>query len=86
MLFYPPVTQMKQKIFLAILILLLVIGWWSMISNFMVNHQYYSTMFATSSNRWLLFRGIVSVVIPMGYIVYNKSVSVKNILTTTTLW
>lgn len=77
---------MKQKIFLIVLILVLLIGWWSMISNFLGNHQYYSSMFATSTNRWLLFWGIVSVAIPVGYVLYSKSISLKNTLISTTLW
>jgi len=85
-LFYLYFKSMKQKIFLIILIAVILIGWWSMISNFMINHQYYSSMFAASSNRWLLFWGIVSVVIPMWYVLYSNSLSLKNILTTTTLW
>lgn len=52
----------------------------------MINHQYYSSMFTTSTNRWLLFWGIVSVAIPVGYVLYSKSLSLKNVLTSTTLW
>lgn len=77
---------MKQKIFLWIFIAILLIGWRSMLSNFMVNHQYYSTMFSTGSNRWLLLWWLISVAIPTGYVLYNKSLSLKNTLITTTLW
>lgn len=52
----------------------------------MINHQYYNSMFATSSNRWLLFWGIVSVAVPIGYVLYSKVLNLRNLLATTTLW
>lgn len=77
---------MKQKVFLGILVLLLLIWWWSVFMNFLPNHQYYSTMFATSANRWLLIWGIISAAIPLLYIIYTKVSSLKNILITMTIW
>lgn len=49
----------------------------------MPNHQYYSSMFASSANRWLLIRWIISAIIPLSYIIYSKSLNLKNLLITT---
>ena len=77
---------MKQKIFLALMALIVFIGGRSVLSNFMVNHQYYSTMFASMSNRWMLIWAIVSALIPVWYIVYSKRPSLKNILIMLVSW
>ena len=71
---------MKQKIFLGIGILLCSIIWFSIYNEFMANHTYYYTMFASWENWKILIRGIVALMIPLGYILRNKKTSFKKLI------
>lgn len=68
---------MKQKIFLIIGIVLLSIFGISIYREFMANHTYYTTMLASRANRKLVIRGLISVAIPIAYIIRSKVFSVK---------
>jgi hypothetical protein len=49
----------------------------SIYNEFMANHTYYQTMIASRTNRKLLIRAIVAVMIPLVYIVRGKIFSAK---------
>lgn len=71
---------MKQKIFLWIGIFLLTILGISVYTEFMANHSYYNTMFASRENRKMIIWMIIATIIPIGYILRNKNFSTKNFL------
>lgn len=68
---------MKQKIFLILAILLLSFFGVSIYNEFMANHTYYQGMIANRTNRKLVIMAVVSVAIPLVYIVRGKVFSVK---------
>lgn len=68
---------MKQKIFLVIAILLLSFFGVSIYNEFMLNHTYYQTMFASWINWKIVIWSIVAVCIPIVYIIRSKVFSVK---------
>ncbi len=68
---------MKQKIFLIVGIILLSIFGVSIYNEFMANHTYYQTMLTSRVNRKLVIWAIVSVAIPIVYIIRSKIFSVK---------
>jgi cell division protein FtsW (lipid II flippase) len=68
---------MKQKIFLILAILLLSFFGVSIYNEFMANHTYYQSMMANRTNRKLIIMAIISVAIPLIYIVRGKIFSVK---------
>ena len=68
---------MKQKIFLIIGIVLLSVFGVSIYNEFVANHTYYQTMLASRDNRKLVIWAIVSVCIPIAYIIRSKIFSVK---------
>ena len=68
---------MKQKIFLIIGILLLSFFGVSIYNEFMVNHTYYQTMLASRGNWKLVIWSIISVLIPIMYIIKSKVFSLK---------
>jgi len=71
---------MKQKIFLGIGILLCSIIGFSIYSEFMANHTYYYEMFSNRSNWKIIIRWILSLLIPLGYILWSKKASLKSFL------
>ncbi|MDD3262859.1 MAG: hypothetical protein PHR61_03350 [Candidatus Absconditabacteria bacterium] len=73
---------MKQKIFLGIGILICSIVGFSIYNEFMINHTYYYTMFGDRTNRKIIMRGIIALMIPLGYILRNKKFSLKKFLIT----
>ncbi|AHB41498.1 hypothetical protein P148_SR1C00001G0708 [candidate division SR1 bacterium RAAC1_SR1_1] len=73
---------MKQKIFLGIGILLCSIIGFSIYNEFMTNHTYYYTMFSDRTNWKIMIRGIIAILIPLGYILRNKQFSLKKFLIT----
>lgn len=68
---------MKQKIFLVIAILLLSFFGVSIYNEFMLNHTYYQTMFASWVNWKLVIWSVIAVCIPIVYIIRAKIFSVK---------
>jgi hypothetical protein len=77
---------MKQKIFLWLLLVLLLVGGRSMLSSFMVNHQYYNTMFSSMANWWMIIWAIAAAIIPVGYIIYSKKITIKYLAISLLLW
>ena len=71
---------MKQKIFLILLAVLLLVTGYMSYSEFWANHTYYVDMFAQLDNRKLIIVGLLSGLIPVGYIALNKKVSLWPLL------
>lgn len=69
---------MKQKIFLIIGIVILSIVGISIYNEFMLNHTYYYSMFGSRDNRNTIIRAIISSLIPILYLLFNKKFSLKD--------
>lgn len=68
---------MKQKIFLVIGIAVLSIFGISIFKEFMANHTYYNQMFSTWANWKLLLWAVISLWIPLWYLLKAKRFSLK---------
>lgn len=77
---------MKQKIFWWIGILVLIIFGVEIFGGFMANHTYYNGMLKNRTNRKLIIRAIISAIIPVFYIIKNKSFSIKKLIMYILIW
>jgi len=68
---------MKQKVFLVLGIAVLSIFGISIFNEFMANHTYYNEMFAAAANWKLLIWAIISLGIPLVYLLKAKKFSLK---------
>lgn len=69
-----------QKIFLWIMIIVLVIFWAEIFSEFMANHAYYKDMFWSWENWKTIIAAIISVWVPTIYLMTNKEFSLKKFI------
>ncbi|HMT00724.1 MAG TPA: hypothetical protein PKC14_00200 [Candidatus Absconditabacterales bacterium] len=65
---------MKQKIFLGISLVFLVLFGFETFSAFMANHTYYNTMFADGTNWSTLLMVLVAAFIPTSYLLFSKKI------------
>ncbi len=72
--------NLTQKIFLIIMLIVLVIFWVEIYSEFMVNHTYYNSMFASWENWKTVIAAIIAAWIPVLYLIINKSFSLKKFI------
>ncbi|MFZ2150417.1 MAG: hypothetical protein WAZ12_04565 [Candidatus Absconditicoccaceae bacterium] len=71
---------MKQKIFLGIIVIILIIFGVGIFNEYWINHTYYATMLGSKEN-WKLFIGvIVSSLIPIYYLYKAKVFSLKKFI------
>ncbi len=78
--------NLTQKIFLIIILLVLVVFWAEIYSEFMANHTYYNTMFASWENWKLIISSIISAWIPILYLIFNKKFSLKKFIIYLIIW
>lgn len=77
---------MKQKIFLGIIVIILIIFWVWIFNEYWINHTYYATMLGSKEN-WKLFIGvIVSSLIPIYYLYKAKVFSLKKFIIYIVVW
>ena len=72
--------NLTQKIFLIIMLIVLVVFWVEIYSEFMVNHTYYNSMFASWENWKTVIAAIIAAWIPVLYLIINKSFSLKKFI------
>ena len=72
--------NLTQKIFLIIMLVVLVVFWVEIYSEFMVNHTYYNSMFASWENWKTVIAAIIAAWIPVLYLIINKSFSLKKFI------
>lgn len=72
--------NLTQKIFLIIMLIVLVIFWVEIYSEFMVNHTYYNSMFASWENWKTVIAAIIAAWVPVLYLIINKSFSLKKFI------
>lgn len=72
--------NLTQKIFLIIMLIVLVVFWVEIYSEFMVNHTYYNTMFASWENWKTVVAAIIAAWVPVLYLIINKSFSLKKFI------
>lgn len=72
--------NLTQKIFLIIMLIVLVVFWVEIYSEFMVNHTYYNSMFASWENWKTVIAAIISAWVPVLYLIINKSFSLKKFI------
>ena len=72
--------NLTQKIFLIIMLIVLVIFWVEIYSEFMVNHTYYNSMFASWGNWKTVIAAIIAAWVPVLYLIINKSFSLKKFI------
>ena len=68
---------MRQKIFIWILIFAFLVFGMETFSEFMQNHTYYLDMFKSWSNRKIMIWAFISATIPVLYLLYKKTFSLK---------
>ena len=72
--------NLTQKIFLIIMLVVLVVFWVEIYSEFMVNHTYYNSMFASWENWKTVIAAIIAAWVPVLYLIINKSFSLKKFI------
>ncbi|HRU50281.1 MAG TPA: hypothetical protein P5155_02135 [Candidatus Absconditabacterales bacterium] len=72
--------NLTQKIFLIIMLIVLVVFGVEIYSEFMVNHTYYNTMFASWENWKTVVAAIIAAGVPVLYLIINKSFSLKKFI------
>lgn len=72
--------NLTQKIFLIIMLIVLVVFWVEIYSEFMINHTYYNSMFASWENWKTVIAAIIAAWIPVLYLIINKSFSLKKFI------
>ncbi len=78
--------NLTQKIFLGIMLIVLVIFWAEIYSEFMSNHTYYNSMFASWSNWKIIISAIISGWIPILYLIISKQFSLKKFIIYLVSW
>lgn len=68
-----------SSVWSVILVLLLALIWYEAYHAYMINHTYYYDMLADSNNRSIVIRFIVLSIIPLGTLLWTKSISSSKI-------
>jgi len=72
--------SLSQKIFLVIMLVVLVVFWVEIYSEFIANHTYYNSMFASWENWKTVISAIVATWVPVLYLIINKKFSLKKFI------
>ena len=78
--------NLTQKIFLGIMLIVLVIFWAEIYSEFMSNHTYYNSMLASWDNWKIIISAIISAWIPILYLIISKEFSLKKFIIYLVSW
>ncbi|NOZ44540.1 MAG: hypothetical protein GXP45_05390 [bacterium] len=70
----------KQKIFLAIVLVILFVFGIEIFSGYMSNHTYYASMLHNSKNIWMIVWALLSASIPLLYLIFHKSFKLKKFM------
>ncbi|MCK9467403.1 MAG: hypothetical protein M0P94_03680 [Candidatus Absconditabacterales bacterium] len=72
--------SLSQKIFLVIMLVVLVVFGVEIYSEFIANHTYYNSMFASWENWKTVISAIVATGVPVLYLIINKKFSLKKFI------